>query len=133
VRAERDGTIALALVTRRRRAGEWVGYAVTAQQHGYFRASGGASVLEAADGVEPEWAERWIVRGDAATYMELDPREPLDAALAEDLERLAHDFADEWVWFAAAPSRTPRSSASATRTTGSRSPANLRAAKLRTC
>ncbi|HET9044129.1 MAG TPA: hypothetical protein VFN70_13315, partial [Burkholderiales bacterium] len=103
VRAERDGTIALALATRRRRAGEWLGYAVTAQQHAFFRVSGGATVLEAADGAEPEWAERWTVRGDTAAYTALDPREPLDDALAEALERLAHDFADEWLWFDAAP------------------------------
>ena len=133
LRAERDGTIALAVVTRRRRAGEWIGYAVTARQHGYFRASGGATVLEAADGAEPEWAERWIVRGDDATYAELDPREPLDASLAAELERLAHDFADEWLWFAAAPLEDTAIERQRYADYGfTINPANLRAAKLRT-
>ena len=133
LRAERDGTIALAVVTRRRRAGEWIGYAVTAEQHGYFRASRGATVLEAADGAEPEWAERWTVRGDAATYAELDPREPLDASLAAELERLAHDFADEWLWFAAAPLEETAIERQRYADYGfTINPANLRAAKLRT-
>jgi hypothetical protein len=133
LRAERDGTIALALVTRRRRSDEWIGYAVTAQQHGYFRASGGATVLEAADGAEPEWAERWIVSGDTATYTELDPPEPLDATLAEELERLAHDFADEWLWFDAAPVEDTAIERRRYADYGfTINPANLRAAKLQT-
>jgi hypothetical protein len=133
LRAERDGTLALAVVTRRRRGGEWIGYAVTAQQHGYFRASGGATVLEAADGAETEWAERWIVHGDEATYAELDPREPLDASLAAELERLAHDFADEWLWFAAAPLEDTAIERQRYADYGlTINPANLRAAKLRT-
>jgi hypothetical protein len=133
LRAERDGTIALALVTRRRRAGEWIGYAVTAQQHGYFRASGGGTVLEATDGAAQEWAERWIVRGDDAIYAALDPREPLDAALAEELERLAHAFADEWLWFAAAPAEDTAIERQCYAHYGfTFNPANLRAAKLRT-
>lgn len=103
LRAGADGTIALAVACRRRRAGEWIGYALTARQHAFFRVSGGGAALEATDGAEPEWAERWTVRGDRADYAELDPREPLDAALAGDLEQLAHQFADEWLWFDAAP------------------------------
>jgi hypothetical protein len=133
LRAERDGTIALALVTRRRRTGEWLGYAVTAHQHAFFRVSGGATVLEAADGAEPEWTERWTVRGDTATYTALDPREPLDAALAEELERLAHDFADEWLWFDAAPVEETAIERQRYADYGYIiNPANLRAAKLRT-
>lgn len=133
LRAERDGTIALAVATRRRRAGEWIGYAVTAQQHAFFRVSAGATVLEASDGTEPEWAERWIVRGDAAKYTQLDPREPVDTALAEDLERLAHDFADEWLWFAAAPVEDIAIERQRYADYGlTINAANLRAAKLRT-
>jgi hypothetical protein len=113
VRAERDGTIALALATRRRRAG--------------------ATVLEAADGAEPEWAERWTVRGDTAAYTALDPHEPLDDALAEALERLAHDFADEWLWFDAAPVEETAIERQRYADYGfAINPANLRAAKLRT-
>ena len=131
--AERDGTIALAVVARLRRAGEWIGYAVTSQQHAFFRVSGGATLLEAADGAAPEWAERWVVRGEDATYVELDPREPVDAALAEALERLAHEFADEWLWFAAAPIEETAIERQRYADYGfTINPANLRVAKLKT-
>lgn len=100
VRAAADGSLALAVACRRR-GEDWIGYALTADQHAFFRVRPGP-VLEATDGVELEWAERWrIGAGDAAGYAELDPREPLDARLATDLGRLADAFAAEWVWFAA--------------------------------
>jgi hypothetical protein len=64
---------------------------------------------------------------------ELDPREPLDAALAEELERLAHDFADEWLWFDAAPVEETAIERQRYADYGfAINPANLRAAKLRT-
>jgi hypothetical protein len=132
VRAGADGTIVLAVACRRRRAGEWIGYALTARQHAYFRVSGGGAALEAADGAEPEWAERWTVRGGDATYAELDPREPLDAPLAGDLERLAHEFADEWLWFDEAPlAETAIERQRYADYALAINPANLRAAKLR--
>jgi hypothetical protein len=132
VRAGADGTIVLAVACRRRRAGEWIGYAVTARQHAYFRVSGGGAVLEAADGAEPEWAERWTVRGGDAIYAELAPREPLDEPLAGDLERLAHEFADEWLWFDEAPlAETAIERQRCADYALAINPANLRAAKLR--
>jgi hypothetical protein len=103
LRVERDGTIALAIACRRRRGDEWIGYALTARQHAFFRVSAGGAMLEATDGVAPEWAERWTVRDDGVAYTELEPGETLDAALTGDLERLAHAFAEEWIWFAEAP------------------------------
>jgi hypothetical protein len=133
LRAERDGTIALAIACRRRSAGEWIGYALTAGQHAFFRVSGGGTVLEAADGAEPEWAERWTVHGDGATYAELDPREPLDPPLARDLERLAHEFADEWLWFDEAPlAETAIERQRYADYALAINPANVRAAKLKT-
>lgn len=111
-RAGADGTLELALATRARADGSWIGYAVTATQHAFFlmRGDGAARELSASDGVEPEWAERWRIGAGAATaggaaaaYAELDPREPIDAALLDELDRLANEFADGWIWFAAAP------------------------------
>lgn len=100
VRAGADGTLVLAVACRRR-GEDWIGYVLTAEQHAFFRVRPGP-VLEATDGVELEWAERWRTgAGGAAEYQELDPREPLDARLATDLGRLADAFAAEWVWFAA--------------------------------
>jgi hypothetical protein len=99
VRAAADGTLALALACRRDGA-DWIGYAVTAGEHAFFRVRPGP-MLEATDGVELQWAERWRIAGDRALYAELDPREPLDAALGRSLGALADDFAGEWLWFAA--------------------------------
>jgi hypothetical protein len=132
LRAAVDGTIVLAIACRRRRAGEWIGYALTARQHAYFRVSGGGTVLEAADGAEPEWAERWTVGSDGVVYAELDPREPLDEPLAGDLARLAHEFAEEWLWFDEAPlADTAIERQRYADYALAINPANLRAAKLR--
>jgi hypothetical protein len=133
LRAAQDGTLALAVALRRRRAGEWIGYALTADQHAFVRVSGGAAVLEAADGAAPEWAERWTLRGDDLAYAELDPREPIDPDLVDEIERLAHDFADEWIWFDEAPPEETAIERRRYADYGYRvSAANLRAAKLRT-
>lgn len=97
-RADADGTIVLALACRRH-GEDWIGYAVTSGQHAFFRVRPGP-LLEATDGVELEWAERWRITADCASaYAELDPREPLDAQLAAALGRLADGFAEEWLWF----------------------------------
>jgi hypothetical protein len=101
LRVGTDGTLAIALVCRRRRAGEWIGYVVTAGQHAFFRARPAA--LEATDGVAGEWAERWTIAGDRADYVELDPREPVDADLLAELDRLANGFAADWIWFDESP------------------------------
>lgn len=133
LRAESDGTLVLAVAMRRRRAGEWIGYALTADQHAFLRASDGATVLEAADGATPEWAERWTMRDDEATYAELDPREPIDPEVAADLERLAHEFADEWIWFAESPPEETAVERQRYADYGYRiNAANVRVAKLRT-
>lgn len=105
LRADRDGTLVLGLCCRRRGAGDWLGYAVTASQHAFFRAvtRDAVQVLEASDGVAGEWAERWTVGGDRVDYAELDPREPIDQRLLDELDRLTNDFAGEWIWFADEP------------------------------
>jgi hypothetical protein len=104
-RAGADGTLELALACRPRADGTWIGYAVTATQHAFFmlRATGDAQELFASDGVAPEWAERWRIRSEGATYTELDPREPIEPTVLDALDGLANAFADGWIWFAAAP------------------------------
>lgn len=101
LRVGADGTLALAVVCRERWRGEWIGYALTAGQHAFFRA--GAGVLEASDGVDGEWAERWTIAGDRAGYAELDPRAPIEPGLLNDLERLADGFVADWIWFDESP------------------------------
>ena len=99
VRADADGTLVLAIVCRRQ-GEDWIGYALTAGEHAFLRVRPGP-MLEATDGVELEWAERWRLGDADALYAELDPREPIGARLAAELGRLADGFAEEWVWFAA--------------------------------
>lgn len=105
LRVAADGTLAIAIACRRRRADEWIGYAVTATRHALFRAErrAAATLLEATHGVEGEWAERWTVAGERADYAELDPREPLDRDLLAEIDRLASTFAAEWIWFDESP------------------------------
>ena len=101
LRADADGTLAIALTCRRRQPGEWIGYVVTATQHAFFCARAG--VLEATDGVEGEWAERWTLTGDGADYAALEPRAPVDPGLLEELDQLANGFTAEWLWFDESP------------------------------
>jgi hypothetical protein len=135
LRVERDGTLAIALACRRRGEREWIGYALTASQHALFRVSqrGAVRVLEATDGVEPEWAQRWTIAGDRVGYAELDPREPVDERLLGELDRLASDFADEWIWFAdGAPEETAVERQRYERYGFKPNAANVRAEKLKT-
>lgn len=104
VRAEADGRLRLALVCERR--GEaWLGYAISAEQHAFFRIAGteGDCELSASDGVEPEWAERWSVGSGRADYSELAPREPIEEETLRELERIAEGFTREWIWFDESP------------------------------
>jgi len=104
VRAEADGRLRLALVCERR--GEaWLGYAISAEQHAFFRIAGteGDCELSASDGVEPEWAERWSVGSGRADYSELAPREPIEEETLRELDRIAEGFTREWIWFDESP------------------------------
>jgi hypothetical protein len=104
VRADADGRLRLALVCERR--GEaWLGYAISADQHAFFRIAGseGDCELSASDGVESEWAERWSVGSGEADYSEVAPREPIDEGALRELDRIAEGFVREWVWFEESP------------------------------
>jgi len=135
LRVDRDGSLVIAVVCRRRGKGEWIGYALTASQHALFRVEqrGAASLFEATDGVDPGWAERWTIEGDRVRYAELDPREPVDERLLGELDRLANDFADEWLWFAdGAPEETAVERQRYERYGFKVNPANVRTEKIKT-
>jgi hypothetical protein len=131
LRVGADGTLAIAVACRRRRPGEWIGYAVTATQHAYFRA--GTGLLEATDGVEGEWAERWTIAGERVDYAELAPREPVEPGLLDELDRLANGFAADWIWFDESPPEETAVERARYAAYGFKvSPANVRSVKLKT-
>jgi len=100
-----DGRLTLALAARGWRKDELIGYALSADQHAWFHlCRNGADVtLTTSDGMEAEWAERWIVAGGHAQYAELGDREPIETRLRQELERLSTGLSAEWIWFAASP------------------------------
>ena len=139
LRVDRDGTLALAVACRGRQRGEgieeWIGYAVTSTRHGFFHLErhGERAVLEATDGIAPDWAERWTLLGDRVDHAALTPRVPIERSLAAELDGLANDFADEWIWFAASPSADTAIERSRYAAYGlETSAANVRSVKLKT-
>ena len=104
VRAGADGSLDLAVSCARWRE-SWHGYVIAANQHAFFRVVGQAQSCElrASDGVEPEWAERWKVSAAGSEYAELASREPIPGDELRELDRLAQDFAREWIWFDESP------------------------------
>lgn len=134
LRVERDGTLAFGLACRARSPGDWIGYVLTSSRHALFRlaAGRGGEALTATEGVEPQWAERWTIRGAAAEYARLVPAEPVEAGLLEALDRVAAEFAEEWIWFDAAPAVETAVERERHAAYGFRvAPANVRAGRLK--
>ena len=104
VRADPDGRLRLAVTCARWRE-LWHGYAIASDQHAFFRIAGstGACELLASDGVEAEWAERWRVSSDDASYTELAPHESIPEDELRELDRLTREFTREWIWFEESP------------------------------
>jgi len=104
VRAAADGSVELAVSCARWRDA-WHGYAIAANEHAFFRISGSpeSRELSASDGVEAEWAERWIVAPGDAAYTEIAKREPIAEDELRELDRLARDFSRDWIWFDESP------------------------------
>ncbi len=104
VRAETGGRLQLAMNCARW-SEAWHGYVITSDQQAFFRIAGvpGACELSASDGVEPEWAERWKVASGDSIYAELAPREPIAEDELRELDRLAREFTQEWIWFEKSP------------------------------
>lgn len=104
VRAGADGELRLAVCCGRWRE-VWHGYVIAAGEHAFFRIAGSAGdcELSASDGIDPEWAERWKVSGNDASYAELAPRAPIAEDELRELDRLAQEFSREWIWFEESP------------------------------
>ncbi len=135
LRVDAEGALVFAAAYRRERAGEWIGYVLSATQHAFFRLQrhGDRTVLDASDGVEPEWAERWTIAADQAEYAVLDRRSPIEAPLLGALDRLANEFAAEWIWFAESPPAETAIERQRCAAYGYKvNPANVRAEKLKT-
>ena len=134
VRAAADGAIGLAIVLKHMRDGAWIGYALTESQHAFFRLTPipeGHELL-ATDGIEPEWAERWTIVGTGTVHEALASPELVADDLLEELDWLAHEFADEWVWFAEALEEETAVERHRFELNGYRvHPANLRTEKLK--
>lgn len=134
VSAGADGALELA-VSGARWHDHWHGYAIAADAHAFFRVAGTAQSCEllASDGVDPEWAERWSVSQGDPAYGELAPREPIAEDELRELDRLAREFAEEWIWFEESPPE--ETAVERQRYAGYGYPvraANLRSEKLRT-
>jgi hypothetical protein len=66
-------------------------------------------------------------------YARLEPREPIDEAALHELDRVANEFVDEWIWFEAAPAVETAVERQRYEGYGLKvNPANVRAAKLMT-
>lgn len=104
VHAGSDGGLRIALACVRWRDA-WHGYAIASDQHAFFRVAGAADTcqLSASDGIEAEWAERWIVESGNAEYAELAPREPIGEDELRELDAIARDLSKEWIWFDESP------------------------------
>lgn len=134
LRVAGDGALAIGVACRRY-GGAWVGYVLTANEHAFFRLArvNEREVLEASDGVDPEWAERWTIAGERAEHALLEPRAAIEPRLLEELDRIANAFADEWIWFAeSAPAETAVERQRYALYGYKVNAANVRAAKLKT-
>jgi hypothetical protein len=103
-----DGRLRLALVLFRATGEEWRGYAVTAERDALLRVrrSPGSNAVEllATEGA-PEWAVAW--RGDLSagglSREELATPVAIGDTEFRELDALARDFADRWIWFKSGP------------------------------
>jgi len=101
-----EGRLALALTLIRATRDEWRGYAVTATRDALVRLvrspESGAVELYATEG-GAEWALAWrgALPARALTREELQPPIGIDAAVFQELDRLAREFVADWIWFAA--------------------------------
>jgi hypothetical protein len=105
LRVEKNGALALAAACEPAGPDEWVGYVVSAERHAFFafRIDGDRRELDVSDGVGPAWCERWTLSGADAVHARIDPPEPIPSDTLAALDRIANDFADEWLWFDESP------------------------------
>jgi hypothetical protein len=105
-----DGTLTLAMTLERVGSNEWRGYGVTATRDTLLRLrhdpESNTVELQVTDGA-PEWAATWTGRFPGRRLAGQRLRNPvaIENRVYEELERLAREFADAWIWFAKAPER----------------------------
>lgn len=105
-----DGKLTLAMTLERVGSNEWRGYGVTATRDTLLRLrhdpESNAVELQVTDGA-PEWAAAWSGRFPGRRLAGQRLRNPvaIENRVYEELERLAREFADAWIWFAKAPER----------------------------
>lgn len=105
VRIGPDGRLLLAIALQRRGAREWAGYVLKHDGDALFHlvCLDAGIELRATEGA-PEWSLVWRLRDRDDT----PPCKPamavaVDRALYAELDRLAREFVDEWIWMDDAP------------------------------
>jgi hypothetical protein len=103
VLAAHDGTIYLAVAMHNQAGDRWIGYAATADQHGYFswERSGAEPRLVTTTGIADRWETQWALRNDEWAQMALTDDREIPVETLTTLENIANEFAAEWLWFAA--------------------------------
>ena len=103
-----DCKLLLAMTLEQVAGNEWRGYGVTATRDALLRVrrDPGANAVElhATEGA-PEWALAWTGRFPGRRMARERLRNPIaiEDRLFGELDRLAREFADAWIWFASAP------------------------------
>ncbi len=100
-----NGKLDLALTFFRLNREEWMGYALTADRDALLRVvrapESDAVELYATEG-SPEWSMRWrasLAQSGCDFEFMAEPQE-IDGAMYSELEQMAREFVDEWIWFA---------------------------------
>lgn len=101
-----DSRLELAFALLRRDRDLWNGYVLNHERDALFeiRRDGAVIELRVTEG-DAAWAWLWRLNSpeaEAAPQI-LQPPQPMDAKLYEELERLAQDFVAEWIWLREAP------------------------------
>lgn len=108
VTAQENGRLELALTFYRAGPDEWLGYALTADRDALLRITrggdGDAVELFATNG-EAEWSLHWQGSLQSLEFQPLPVRVATEIAqdIYLELERVAQEFVDEWIWFASGP------------------------------
>lgn len=107
IAVEENGYLSHAIVFKNIGASEYAGYILTGKQHALFkiRKQESQTELYSSDGLEGEWAKRWIYNLERRNndYREIAPGEKIQDELYRVLEALVNSFLDEWVWFSESP------------------------------
>ncbi len=103
-----DGKLVLAMTLEHVAGNEWRGYGVTAARDALLRVrrdpGTNAVELHATEGAA-EWAVAWTGRFPGRRLARERLRNPIaiEDRLYEELDRLAREFAEAWIWFTNAP------------------------------